>query len=182
MKPSSKKFNLFIKILMERFDQNLHRHEHVEKDDVFKKILASEKLNSLFWMEETGGEPDVIGRDEKSGLYIFTDCAKESPVGRRSLCYDDDALQSRKENKPKGSALGLAFKAGVTVLNETQYKALQKIESFDLKTSSWILTPPEIRQKGGALFGDYRYGTTFIYHNGAESYYAARGFRCMLMV
>ncbi len=133
-------------------------------------------------MEETGGEPDVIGYDTKTGEYIFCDCSPESPKGRRSLCYDEAALKSRRENKPKGSALGMAKEIGIDLLDEMQYNNLQKLGEFDTKTSSWVVTSDDVRERGGALFGDSRYGRTFIYHNGAESYYAARGFRGMLKV
>jgi len=133
-------------------------------------------------MEQTEGEPDVVGKDEKTGEFIFFDCAAESPKGRRSICYDDEALESRKNNKPKNSALGLADEMGIEILTEEQYHALQKLGKFDTKTSSWVKTPADIRKLGGALFGDWRYGHVFIYHNGAESYYGARGFRGVLKV
>ena len=141
-----------------------------------------DKIWSLFKMEETGGEPNIIGYDLKSKEYIFCDCSTESPKGRRSLCYDDEALNSRKENKPKGSALSMPTEMGIELLDEEQYVELQELGDFDMKTSSWVLTNKEIRNRGGALFGDSRYGRTFIYHNGAESYYAARGFRGLLRV
>jgi hypothetical protein len=133
-------------------------------------------------MEETDGEPDVIGYDRTTNQYLFCDCVAESPKGRRSLCYDQQALEARKENKPKNSALALADEMGITILSETEYRQLQQLEKVDTKTSSWLLTPPAIRQLGGAIFGDYRYSQIFIYHNGAESYYAARGFRGLLRV
>src|SRR5690554_2980566 len=148
-----------------------------------KKLEKSPtKLHTLSLMEETGGEPDVIGYDPKTKEYIFCDCSTESPKGRRSLCYDEAALQSRKEHKPKGSALGMAKEMGIEVLNEEQYINLLRLGVFDQKTSSWIIAPKEVRERGGGLFGDSRYGRTFIYHNGAESYYAARGFRGILKV
>ena len=144
--------------------------------------INSEGIWSLYRMEETGGEPDVLGQDINFGNFIFYDCSAESPAGRRSLCYDPEALESRKENKPKNSALGMAAEMGIEILTEEQYRQLQKLEKFDTKTSSWIYTPPGIRQLGGALFADFRYGNVFVYHNGAESYYAARGFRGSLRV
>jgi hypothetical protein len=141
-----------------------------------------EKLSSLDEMEKTGGEPDVVGQDEKTGEYIFCDCAAESPKGRRSVCYDPEALASRKEHKPKDSAVGMATAMGAALLTEEEYRRLQALVPVDTKTSSWVRTPGDIRRLGGAIFGDHRYGTVFIYHNGAESYYAARGFRCSLKV
>ena len=152
-------------------------------EDVQKKLERHpSKIWSLYKMEETGGEPNIIGYDSNSKEYIFCDCSTESPKGRRSLCYDDAALNARKENKPKGSALSMADEMGIELLDEEQYFELQELGNFDIKTSSWVLTDNEIRNKGGALFGDSRYGRTFIYHNGAESYYAARGFRGILRV
>lgn len=151
--------------------------------DVASKLLPQPaKLWSLWQMEESGGEPDVTGYDEKENCYVFTDCAAESPKGRRSLCYDAQALDSRKEHKPKDSALEMATAMGISLLTEQEYRELQQLGEFDTKTSSWIITPPSIRSRGGALFGDRRYGTVFTYHNGAESYYAARGFRGRLLV
>ncbi|MGE0161254.1 MAG: DUF4256 domain-containing protein [Gemmatimonadales bacterium] len=169
--------------LRARFEENVHRHEGVAWAKVLKRLEADpEKLWSLSEMERTGGEPDVVGRAEKSGAFVFCDCSAQSPQGRRSVCYDEEALESRKEHKPKASASGMAEAMGATLLDEGEYRKLQELEAFDTKTSSWLLTPPAIRELGGAIFGDYRYGTVFIYHNGAESYYAARGFRCSLRV
>ena len=170
-------------ILKKRFEQHGQRHPQLKWEDVQQRLEKNpDKLWSLNEMEETDGEPDVIGYDTETGAYIFCDCSPESPKGRRSLCYDEAALQSRKENKPKGSALGMAKEMGIDMLDEAQYTDLQRLGVFDQKTSSWIQAPQEIRERGGALFGDSRYGRTFIYHNGAESYYAARGFRGMLKV
>ena len=152
-------------------------------EDVQEKLEKNpEKIWSLYKMEETGGEPNIIGYDSNSKEYIFCDCSTESPKGRRSLCYDDAALNSRKENKPKGSAVSMANEMGIELLDEEQYFELQELGNFDMKTSSWVLTDSEIRNKGGALFGDSRYSRTFIYHNGAESYYSSRGFRGILRV
>jgi hypothetical protein len=164
--------------LKERFEKNPNRHKGLEWAKVQAKLEASpEKLRSLYEMEMTGGEPDVVGFDKKTGEFVFYDCSAESPKGRRSLCYDRAALDARKEHKPANSALDLAMAMGIELLTEAQYRELQKLGKFDAKTSSWIVTPPEIRKLGGALFCDYRYGTVFLYHNGADSYYAARGFR-----
>lgn len=172
-----------IKTLKARFEKNMNRHKGLEWDKIITKVEADPlKLWSLSEMEKTGGEPDVIGKDEKTGRYIFYDCSPESPKGRRSLCYDREALDSRKENKPISSALEMAAEMGIEILNEEQYRDLHKLGKFDEKTSSWIVTPPEIRRNGGAIFADFRYGHIFIYHNGAESYYAARGFRGSLKV
>lgn len=172
-----------LKALKSRFEQNVNRHKGVEWADVQTKLQHNAgKLGSLHEMERTGGEPDVIGQDKKTGEYIFYDCAAESPKGRRSICYDREALNSRKENKPKNSALDMAAAMGVELLTEEQYRDLQKLGDFDSKTSSWVKTPAEIRKLGGALFCDRRYNTVFLYHNGAESYYAARGFRGWLRV
>jgi hypothetical protein len=169
--------------LKARFEKNRNRHEGLKWDEVQAKLEGSpERLWSLNEMEGTGGEPDVVGRDGKTGDYIFYDCSAESPKGRRSLCYDRKALESRKENKPAGSALDMAEAMGVELLTEEQYRELQQLGSFDLKTSSWVKTPAEIRKLGGALFCDRRYDHVFLYHNGAESYYAARGFRGSLRV
>lgn len=169
--------------LQSRFEKNMERHEGIEWNKVRDKLeLHPEKLWSLNEMEETGGEPDVTGYDKETKRYIFCDCAAESPKGRRSVCYDPEALESRKEHKPKHSAMGMAAEMGITMLTEEQYRALQQLGEFDTKTSSWIVAPPEIRKLGGGLFGDRRYGQVFIYHNGAESYYAARGFRGILEV
>lgn len=170
-------------ILKVRFEKNMHRHHGIEWAIIESRLeKIPEKLWSLNEMEETGGEPDVVDYDVKTGKYIFCDCAAESPIGRRSICYDPAALDSRKENKPWNSALGMVAEMGIEILSEQQYRELQKLEKFDTKTSSWILTPSDIRAKGGALFCDYRYGHVFLYHNGAESYYGARGFRGLLRV
>jgi hypothetical protein len=159
------------------------RHKGIDWAKVLAKLIASpEKLWSLSEMESTGGEPDVVGHDAKSGEYLFVDCSAESPKGRRSLCFDREALDARKEHKPKNSANDLAVAMGVELLTEEQYRALQKLGEFDKATSSWIKTPPDIRKLGGALFCDRRFGHVFVYHNGAESYYAARGFRGALRV
>jgi len=169
--------------LKARFEKNKNRHEDLQWAGVAAKLEAHpEKLWSLSEMERTGGEPDVIAHDKATGEYIFYDCSAESPAGRRSLCYDRAALNARKENKPKNDALSLAAAMGVELLTEAQYRDLQKLGTFDTKTSSWIKTPPEIRNLGGALFCDRRYNTVFLYHNGADSYYAARGFRGLLKV
>jgi hypothetical protein len=169
--------------LKARFEKNQGRHKKIEWSDVQSRLEADqEKLRSLTDMEETGGEPDVVGQDKQTGEYLFYDCSPESPKGRRSLCYDRDALESRKEHKPKDSAVEMAEAMGIELLSEEQYRELQRLGSFDLKTSSWVKTPDKIRQLGGALFCDRRYDTIFVYHNGAESYYAARGFRGCLRV
>jgi hypothetical protein len=169
--------------LKARFEKNKHRHKGLDWANVQAKLEANpEKLWSLNEMEETGGEPDVVGVDKKTGEYIFYDCSAESPKGRRSLCYDHEALESRKEHKPENSAFEMAADMGIELLTEEQYRELQKLGNFDTKTSSWLITPADIRKLGGAIFGDYRYGKVFIYHNGAESYYAARGFRGSLRV
>lgn len=171
------------KILQERFIKNMDRHKNLEWEKLRIKLEEHpEKLWSLNAMEETGGEPDVIECDGKTDHYIFYDCSKESPSGRRKLCYDQEALENRKANKPEGSALAAASAMGIELLTEAQYHALQQTGDFDTKTSSWILTPPDIRNRGGALFCDRRYNHVFVYHNGAESYYAARGFRGLLRV
>lgn len=170
-------------VLKDRFEHNMHRHEGFEWNALQAKLEAdSEKLWSLNEMEKTGGEPDVVGYDEKKDTYIFMDCAAESPKGRRSVCYDREALEARKKFKPENSAIDMAASMGMEMLTEEQYLGLQKIEEFDKKTSSWIQTPSAIRERGGALFCDRRYDHVFVYHNGAESYYAARGFRGSLMV
>lgn len=172
-----------IATLKARFEANMQRHKGVDWPKVEARLEASPaRLWSLGEMERTGGEPDVVGHDRKSGEYIFFDCAAESPKGRRSLCYDPAALKSRKQNKPKGSALGMASDMGAELMNEEHYRQLQELGEFDTKTSSWLETPADIRKLGGAIFGDFRYGKVFVYHNGAESYYAARGFRCVLRV
>lgn len=167
-----------IKTLKARFEKNMPRHKGLDWAKIQAKLEANtEKLWSLNAMEETGGEPDVVGLDNKTGEYIFFDCAEESPKGRRSICYDHEALEARKENKPKDSAINMAEDMGVEILTEEQYRELQQLGKFDMKTSSWIKTPADIRKLGGAVFCDRRYNTVFLYHNGAESYYAARGFR-----
>ncbi len=172
-----------LKTLKIRFEKNMNRHEDLEWQKVQTKLEASpEKIWSLSEMERTEGEPDVVGYDSVSDEYIFFDCAAESPKGRRSVCYDPEALESRKEHKPKHSAIGMATEMGIKILSEKEYRELQKLGKFDTKTSSWVETPTEIRKLGGAIFGDWRYGNVFIYHNGAESYYAARGFRGSLRV
>lgn len=172
-----------LKTLKARFEKNMDRHKGLEWAKVQAKLEANaEKLWSLNEMEKTGGEPDVVGHDKKTGEYIFYDCSAESPKDRRSFCYDRDALDSRKEHKPKNSAIDMATAMGIELLTEEQYRDLQKLGQFDLKTSSWIKTAANIRKLGGALFCDRRYDTIFVYHNGAESYYAARGFRGSLRV
>ncbi len=169
--------------LKSRFEKNMNRHKGLEWAKVQAKLEANpEKLWSLDDMETTGGEPDVVGYDNKTGEYIFYDCSAESPKDRRSLCYDRRALESRKEHKPKNSAMDMAAEMGIEILSEEQYRALQQLGEFDTKTSSWVQTPGEIRALGGAIFCDRRYNTVFLYHNGAESYYAARGFRGSLRV
>jgi hypothetical protein len=170
-------------LLKARFEKNTARHKGILWADVEAKLKARpEKLWSLGEMEDTGGEPDVVGVDKKTGEYLFIDCAAESPKGRRSVCYDRKALDSRKENKPANSAMDMAVAMGIELLTEAQYRELQQLGEFDLKTSSWVETPADIRKLGGALFCDCRYNTVFVYHNGAESYYAARGFRGVLKV
>ena len=172
-----------LKILKDRFEKNTNRHQGLEWNKVLAKLEANpEKLWSLNEMEQTGGEPDVVNYDKNTDEYTFYDCSAESPKGRRSLCYDRQALDARKENKPKNSVLDLATTMGITLLSEEQYRELQKLDNFDTKTSSWIETPPDIRKLGGAIFADFRYGNVFVYHNGAESYYAARGFRGALKI
>ena len=169
--------------LKARFEKNMNRHKDLAWADVQAKLEANaEKLSSLHEMERTGGEPDVVGQDKKTGEYVFYDCSAESPKGRRSLCYDRDALDLRKEAKPKDSATDMAAAMGIELLTEEQYRELQKLGNFDTKTSSWVKTPSDIRKLGGALFCDRRFNTVFVYHNGAESYYAARGFRGSLRV
>lgn len=170
-------------ILKARFEKNAKRHKGIAWADVEGKLLKhADKLWSLNEMEMTGGEPDVVGQDKKTGEYLFFDCAAESPKGRRSICYDHEALESRKEHKPANSAVNMAAEMGIELLDEEQYRMLQTLGAFDLKTSSWIQTPAAIRKLGGAVFCDRRYDTVFLYHNGAESYYAARGFRGVLRV
>lgn len=172
-----------LRLLNNRFDQHPHRHETMAWEQVLARLHATPAaLRSLGAMEASGGEPDVIGQDEAGGRFIFCDCSPESPSGRRSLCYDREALNARKENKPEGSAVEMAAAMGVELLSEQQYRALQQLGEFDTKTSSWIATPADVRALGGALFCDRRYGKVFMYHNGAPSYYAARGFRGLLRV
>jgi hypothetical protein len=169
--------------LKKRFVKHMERHPDLNWEPIAQKLEANpDKLWSLYEMERTGGEPDVVGYDEQTGSYLFVDCSEESPKGRRSVCYDDEALHSRKEHKPKASAVGMAEEMGIELLTEEEYRELQKLGSFDNKSSSWVQTPERIRQLGGALFCDRRYETVFVYHNGAESYYAARGFRGLLRV
>jgi Protein of unknown function (DUF4256) len=170
-----------LRLLRDRFEKNMQRHQGLAWVNVEAKLEARPAtMKSLHGMESTGGEPDVIGYEKASGQYIFCDCSTESPLGRRSLCYDRDALNSRKENKPEGSATDAAAAMGVDLLDEAQYRKLQQLGEFDLKTSSWVATPKDVRSLGGALFCDRRYGKVFVYHNGAQSYYAARGFRGLL--
>lgn len=183
MKLSPEQQNELLGILKTRFEKNMNRHAGLEWAKVQAKLEANaEKLWPLNEMEITGGEPDVVAYDKSTDEYIFYDCAAESPKGRRSVCYDHEALEARKEHKPGNSAVEMARDMGIELLNEEQYRELQKLGKFDTKTSSWIKTPADIRKLGGAIFADYRYSTIFIYHNGAESYYAARGFRGALRV
>jgi hypothetical protein len=173
----------FLKTLKARFEKNMNRHKGLEWAKAQAKLEANaEKLWSLYEMERTGGEPDVVGQDKKTSEYIFYDCSAESPKDRRSVCYDKEALESRKEHKPADSAIDMATAMGIELLTEEQYRELQKLGAFDTKTSSWVKTPSAVRKLGGALFCDRRYDTVFLYHNGAESYYAARGFRGSLKV
>lgn len=180
---SSKQRDEILQVLKARFEKNMNRHKAIEWGKVQAKLEAnSDKLWSLSEMEKSGGEPDVVGYDKKSDEYTFVDCSAESPSERRSLCYDQEALESRKENRPDGSAIDMAEAMGIELLTEEQYRELQTLGKFDLKTSSWVKTPAEIRKLGGSLFCDRRYDHVFLYHNGAQSYYAARGFRGMLKV
>ena len=180
---SPKQRDELFKTLRARFEKNMNRHKGLDWGKIQAKLeTRNEKLWSLHEMERTGGEPDVVGQDKKTGDYFFFDCSAESPKGRRSLCYDTEALESRKEFKPKNSALGMAADMGVEILSEEQYRELQQLGSFDTKSSSWVKTPPNIRKLGGALFCDRRFDFVFLYHNGAESYYAARAFRGALRV
>ena len=182
-KLSAEQHSALLKTLKARFEKNMKRHKGLEWASIQTKLEANpEKMWSLNAMEETGGEPDVVGFDKKTGEYIFYDCAAESPKDRRSICYDHEALEKRKEHKPADSAVNMAADMGIELLTKEQYRQLQQLENFDLKTSSWIITPPAIRRLGGALFCDRRYNTVFVYHNGADSYYAARGFRGSLRV
>jgi len=183
MKLSPKEREELLSALEARFEKNMKRHEGLDWAEVKAKLEAnSGKLWSLHEMERTGGEPDVVGKDKKTGEYIFFDCSAESPKDRRSLCYDREALDARKENKPKNSAMDVAAAMGIELLTEEQYRELQKLGEFDRKTSSWVQTPSDIRKLGGALFCDRRYDHVFVYHNGADSYYAARAFRGWLKV
>ena len=175
---SSKQREELLKTLKARFEKNMDRHKGIAWTEVQDKLESSPgKLWSLNEMENTGGEPDVVGRDKKTGEYIFYDCSPESPKDRRSICYDHEALEKRKEHKPENSAIEMANDMGIDILTEQEYRGLQELGQFDTKTSSWVKTPPEIRKLGGAIFCDRRYNHVFVYHNGAESYYAARGFR-----
>ncbi len=172
-----------IRTLKSRFEKNVRRHPGLEWAAVLARIdAAPAALKALHEMEASGGEPDVIDREEATGRFVFCDCSVESPIGRRSLCFDDEALNARKENKPQGSAVQMARAMGIELLTQAQYRALQQLGEFDTKTSSWIATPEDIRSLGGALFCDRRYGQVFVYHNGVQSYYAARGFRGLLRV
>jgi len=172
-----------LSLLKARFEKNMKRHKGLQWSDVQLKLMKSgSKLWSLSEMEKTGGEPDVIGFDKRTSEYIFCDCSPESPSGRRSFCYDRQALDTRKENKPKNSAMDMADAMGIKLLTEREYRELQELGNFDTKTSSWLSTPPDIRKLDGAIFGDFRYNTVFIYHNGVQSYYAGRGFRGTLRV
>jgi Protein of unknown function (DUF4256) len=182
-KLSAEKQKELLQVLKARFEKNRNRHKGMDWNKVQQKLEANnEKLWSLHEMEQTGGEPDVVEYDKKTGEYIFYDCSPESPVGRRNLCYDQEALQSRKEHKPKNSAINMAAEMDIKILTEKQYRKLQELGNFDTKTSSWVETPAAIRKLGGAVFCDRRYDTVFLYHNGAESYYANRGFRGWLKV
>jgi hypothetical protein len=183
MKKTPEQHAELLSTLRARFEKNMNRHKGLDWAKVQARLEADpEKLRSLSEMEKTEGEPDVVGHDKKTGEYIFFDCSAESPKGRRSICYDREALEARKENKPKDSAVNMATAMGVELLTEEQYRDLQTLGNFDLKTSSWVKTPSEIRKRGGALFCDRRYDHVFVYHNGADSYYAARGFRGSLRV
>jgi hypothetical protein len=182
-KLSSEQREKLLGTLRSRFEKNANRHKGIDWTKVAAKLEANpDKLWSLAEMERTGGEPDVIGFDKKSGEFIFCDCAPESPAGRRSVCYDREGLESRKEARPKDTAIDMAHAMGIELLNEDEYRELHKLGNFDAKTSSWLKTPPEIRKLGGAIFGDFRFGRVFVYHNGAQSYYAARAFRGLLRV
>lgn len=180
---SIKKYDELLGVLNDRFEKNSNRHKGIDWANVFAKLKANpKKLVALSAMENTGGEPDVISHDKATDEYTFCDCSAETPVGRRSTCYDREGLASRKEHKPENNALDMAAAMGVELLTEKEYRTLQTLGDFDMKTSSWIATPADIRTLGGALFADRRYGHVFVYHNGAQSYYAARGFRALLKV
>lgn len=180
---SEPELNDLLAVLKERFEKNSDRHKGITWNSVAGRLKAStKKLIALAEMERTGGEPDVVGIDKKSGAILFYDCSAETPSGRRSLCYDREALDGRKEHKPKNSACDMAYELGIELLTEDEYRLLQTLGEFDLKTSSWVLTPSEVRKLGGAIFCDRRFGRVFTYHNGAESYYASRGFRGKLLV
>ena len=182
-KLSDKDRNALVATLKLRFEKNMARHKGLAWDKVEEKLRSAEdKLWSLNEMEASGGEPDIVAFDKKMGQYIFFDCSAETPKGRRSICYDEAALKSRKEHKPRHSAMGMAAEMGIEILTEEQYRELQKLGDFDTKTSSWVVTPADVRKLGGALFCDRRYNQVFLYHNGAESYYAARGFRACIRV
>jgi hypothetical protein len=173
-----------LEALKDRFEKNMHRHQDLEwaKVEVRLEEVDPKKLWSLNEMERTAGEPDVVGYDKKKDEYLFYDCSVESPKGRRSVCYDREALESRKKYKPENTVIDMATDMGIELLTEEQYRGLQEIENFDMKTSSWVQTPPDIRERGGAIFCDYRYGHVFMYHNGADSYYGSRGFRGLLRI
>ncbi|GAC1594998.1 MAG: DUF4256 domain-containing protein [Ginsengibacter sp.] len=182
-KLTAKEIENILNTLEERFNKNIKRHEGMDWNSVKSKLKSDpKKLWSLSEMERTGGEPDVISCDKKTDQYTFFDCSEQSPAGRRSICYDNEALAARKENKPKNSAIGMASEMGVEILTEDQYRQLQKLGKFDTKTSSWLKTPPSIRKLGGAIFADYRFETIFVYHNGADSYYAGRAFRASVTI
>ncbi|UUV22778.1 DUF4256 domain-containing protein [Paenimyroides aestuarii] len=182
-KLSAEEQSIFLDTLKKRFAKNRHRHKNIDWNDVETKLQKNpSKIDVLLRMEETGGEPDVVVFEEKSNEIVFCDCSKESPKGRRSFCYDRPALDARKEHKPANNVIDSADEIGIKLLNEEEYHALQALEAFDTKTSTWIETPQKIRDLGGALFGDFRYDTVFFYHNGASSYYAARGFRGLLKI
>lgn len=180
---SSQQGDELLKTLKTRFDGNIHRHEGIDWAEIQARLEANpDKLWSLSEMERTDGEPDVVGHDQETGEYIYYDCSKESPAGRRNVCYDHKALEARKANKPEDSAMAMAANMGIELLTEEEYRHLQTLGEFDLKTSSWVKTPPDIRKLGGALFCDRRFGHAFVYHNGADSYYGVRGFRGCLRV
>ena len=180
---SAEQHSALLSVLKDRFEKNTNRHKGLEWSNIQAKLEANPgKLWSLNEMERTGGEPDVVGYDKSTNEYLFYDCSAESPKERRSVCYDQQALEARKEHKPKNSAVGMASEMGIELLTEEEYRSLQNLGKFDTKTSSWLKTPENIRKLGGAIFGDYRYGTVFVYHNGAQSYYASRGFRGVLVV